>query len=164
MDEVKSKKDVILEARKEKRKDTFFYNDGHLSSQEYAELEPKHQKYTGTSRVPRRHGKIWLWCIRGIHRTRKVSLANDCCKKRWILRDYQDALDKPPTQYPLTPRSKWKMHYIYQNFTSECPDVWIRLPRHKWPKSWSGIEDQVVPLERKLYGQPTCRLLVGKTI
>ena len=19
---------------------------------------------------------------------------------------------------------------------SECPDVWIRLPRHKWPKSW----------------------------
>ena len=19
---------------------------------------------------------------------------------------------------------------------SECPDVWKRLPRHKWPKSW----------------------------
>ena len=19
---------------------------------------------------------------------------------------------------------------------SECPDTWIRLPRHKWPKSW----------------------------
>ena len=19
---------------------------------------------------------------------------------------------------------------------SECPDIWIRLPRHKWPKSW----------------------------
>ena len=21
---------------------------------------------------------------------------------------------------------------------SECPDIWIRPPRHKWPKSWSG--------------------------
>ena len=31
---------------------------------------------------------------------------------------------------------------------SECPDIWIRLPRHKWPKSWSSLEDPVVPLER----------------
>ena len=23
---------------------------------------------------------------------------------------------------------------------SECPDIWIRLPRHKWPKSWSSME------------------------
>ena len=37
---------------------------------------------------------------------------------------------------------------------SECPDVWIRLPRHKWPKSWSSMEDPVVPLERNLYGHP----------
>ena len=26
---------------------------------------------------------------------------------------------------------------------SECPDIWIRLPRHKWPKSWSSMEDPV---------------------
>ena len=32
---------------------------------------------------------------------------------------------------------------------SECPDIWIRLPRHKWPKSWSSMEDPVVPLERE---------------
>ena len=37
---------------------------------------------------------------------------------------------------------------------SECPDIWIRLPRHKWPKSWSSIEDPVVPLERNLSGHP----------
>ena len=30
---------------------------------------------------------------------------------------------------------------------SECPEIWIRLPKHKWPKSWSSIEDPVVPLE-----------------
>ena len=34
----------------------------------------------------------------------------------------------------------------------ECPDVWIRLPRHKWPKSWSSMEDPVVSLERNWYG------------
>ena len=33
---------------------------------------------------------------------------------------------------------------------SECPDIWIRLPRHTWPKSWSSMEDPVVPLERNL--------------
>ena len=37
---------------------------------------------------------------------------------------------------------------------SECPDKWIRLPRHKRPKSWSGIEDTMVLLERRLYGDP----------
>ena len=42
---------------------------------------------------------------------------------------------------------------------SECPDVWIRLPRHKWPKSWANIEDLVVPLERNLHGHPLAGLL-----
>ena len=42
---------------------------------------------------------------------------------------------------------------------SECPDIWIRLPRHKWPKSWSSMEDPVVPRERNLYGHPLTGLL-----
>ena len=42
---------------------------------------------------------------------------------------------------------------------SECPDMWIRLPRHKWPKSWSNIEDPVFPLERNLYGHQLAALL-----
>ena len=33
---------------------------------------------------------------------------------------------------------------------SECPDVWIRLPRHQWP---------VELLERNLYGHPLARFL-----
>ena len=47
---------------------------------------------------------------------------------------------------------------------SECPDIWIRLPRHKWPKSWSSMEDPVVPLERNLYGHPLAGLLWEKAI
>ena len=35
----------------------------------------------------------------------------------------------------------------------KCPNIWVRIPRHRWPKSWSNIEDPVVPLERKLFGR-----------
>ena len=48
---------------------------------------------------------------------------------------------------------------LLKNLKSECPDVWIRLPRHKWPKSWFSMEDAVVPLERNLYGHPLSGLL-----
>ena len=50
-------------------------------------------------------------------------------------------------------------HKLFKIPKSECPDIWIRLPRHKWPKSWSSMEDPVVPLERKLYGYPLAGLL-----
>ena len=43
--------------------------------------------------------------------------------------------------------------------TPQSPDIWMRLPRHKWPKSWSNIEDPVVSLERNLYGHPPAGLL-----
>ena len=48
---------------------------------------------------------------------------------------------------------------LLKNPQSECPDIWIRLPRHKWPKSWSSMEDPVVLLERNLYGHPLAGLL-----
>ena len=50
-------------------------------------------------------------------------------------------------------------HKLLKIPKSECPDIWIHLPRHKWPKSWSSIEDPVVPLERNLYGHPLEGLL-----
>ena len=42
---------------------------------------------------------------------------------------------------------------------SECPDIGIRPPKHKWPKSWSSVADAIVPLGRNLYGHPLARLL-----
>ena len=50
-------------------------------------------------------------------------------------------------------------HKLVKIPKSECPDIWIRLPRHKWPKSWSSMEDPVVPLERNLCGHPLAGLL-----
>ena len=49
-------------------------------------------------------------------------------------------------------------HKLFRIPKSECPDVWIRLPRNKWPKSLSTMEDPVVPLERNLYGHPLAGL------
>ena len=47
---------------------------------------------------------------------------------------------------------------------SECPDIWIRIPRYKWPKSWSSMEDPVVPLEQNLCGHLLAGLFMGKAI
>ena len=47
---------------------------------------------------------------------------------------------------------------------SECPDIRIRLPKHKWSKSWSRKEDPIVRLERNLYGHPFGRTVMGKAI
>ena len=56
-------------------------------------------------------------------------------------------MDKQQTQYLIMPKYKMEdAHKLLKNQKSEFPDIWIRLPRHKWPKSWSSMEDPVVPL------------------
>ena len=55
-------------------------------------------------------------------------------------------------------------HKLLKFPKSECPDIWIRLPRQKWLKSWSSIEDPVVPLKRNLYGHPLAGLLWERQI
>ena len=83
-------------------------------------------------------------------------------QKSWLsYPDCQGAQDKQLMQYLLIFRSKCKMlqKILNKNPKSECPEIWIRLPRHKWPKSLSSMEDPVVPLERNLYGHPLAGLL-----
>ena len=52
----------------------------------------------------------------------------------------------------LYPSENGRYSQIVKIPKSECPDIWFCLPRHKWPKSCSSIEDPVVTLERNLYG------------
>ena len=47
---------------------------------------------------------------------------------------------------------------------SECPDIWIRPPKHKWPKSWSSLEDPVVPLAAESVRSSFGRTIMGKAI
>ena len=42
-------------------------------------------------------------------------------------------------------------HKLFKIPKSECPDIWIRLPRHNWAKSWSSMEDPVVQEERSVW-------------
>ena len=68
-------------------------------------------------------------------------------------------MDKQLTQHLLKPRKMEDASKLLKIPKSECPDIWIRLPRRKWPKSWSSIEDPVVPLERNLQVHPLTGLL-----
>ena len=37
---------------------------------------------------------------------------------------------------------------------SECPDIWIRLPRNKWPVGWQNVEEPVVSWDKHCRGHP----------
>ena len=70
-----------------------------------------------------------------------------------LVREFQELLSRLSVQ-PAKFTGRTIFMSIFKIPKSECPDIWIRLPRHKWPKSWSSMEDPVVPLERNLYGHP----------
>ena len=49
---------------------------------------------------------------------------------------------------------------LFKILKAECPDVWILLPKYKWPTSWSEIEDPVVPSWTKFFRTSTRRGLL----
>ena len=57
---------------------------------------------------------------------------------------------------------KWRMLPKLLAPKSDCPDIWLRQPRHKWRKSWSSKEDPVVRLERNFVRSSLCREYYGK--
>ena len=136
-----------------RQKSAFCVIDGALSSQRQ-------------SRTSRRHCERWFRIICSIHWTRIISITNDGSKNHGY---YIKASRMFRT-------GSWSSIRIYSgqkgrciNFAkfpkSECPDTWIRLPpQHRWPKSWSTMEDPVVPLERNLYGHLLAGLLWERQI
>ena len=109
-----------------------------------------------------------LYCKRrfrilcSIHRTRIISISNDSRQDHG--HDITSRLPGYDVQAvdavsAYTQVQMEDAHKLLKIPKSECPDIWIRLPRHKWPKSWSSMEDPVVPLERNLYGHPLAGLL-----
>ena len=94
-----------------------------------------------------------------IHRASIISIINDSCKSHgyhfkniWMSRTGSwDSICLHSSERGDTS----KLRIIPK---SECPDIWIRLSRHKWPKSWSSMDVPVVPLERNLYDRPLAGL------
>ena len=134
--------------------------DGHVSFNEcwIGDKAPKVQR---SSCSPRWFCKRQLWIICSIHWTRIISITNDGSKSygyhfqiAWLRRTSSGRSICLYHQVKMKDAPK-----LLKIPKSECPDIWIRLPRHKWPKSWSSMEDPVVPLERNLYGHPLAGLL-----
>ena len=118
-----------------------------------AELEAKHQKYKG--RVVLRgdivkddSGSYAVFTEKGSSASQMTA-----AKVMDIISRLQGCAGR--AEDAVSAKTQVKMedaHKLLKIPKSECPDIWIRLPRHKWPKSRSSMEDPVVPLERNLCG------------
>ena len=156
---VKSKKQVIDEARTSGATVHFasLMDICHLKN---AELEAKHHQYKG--RVVLR-GDI----VKDNSGSYAVFTEQGSSASQMTAAKIMDIISRLPgcdgqAADAVSAYTQVKMedaHKLLKIPTSECPDIWIRLPRHKWPKSWSSMEDPVVPLERNLCGHPLTGLL-----
>ena len=156
---VRIRSEVINEARTKGAKVHFasLMDICHLKD---AEVETKHQKYKG--RVVLRgdivkddSGSYAVFTEQGSSASQMTAakVMDIISRLQGCARQAADA---------VSPKTKVKMEdapKILKIPKSECPDISIRLPRHKWPKSWISMEDAVVPLERNLYRHPLAGLL-----
>ena len=149
LDKVKSKRDFILEAHKEKNKVHFasLMVICHLQNEE---LESKHRKYTG--RVVLRgdivtgdSGAYAVFTEQGSSASKMTA-----AKAMHVIARLPGCAGQAADAVSAYTRVKTEDVPTLVNIpNSECPDIWIRLPRHKWPKSWSNIEDSVVLLAHR---------------
>ena len=159
---VRSKKEVMDEARTSGTKVHFasLMDICHLKN---AELEAKHQKYKG--RIVLR-GDI----VKDNSGSYAVITEQGSSASQMTAAKIMDIISRLPgcagqAADAVSSCIQVKMEDAPKSLKipkSECPDVWIRLPRHKWPKSWSSMEDPVVPLERNIHGHPLAGLLWEK--
>ena len=156
---VRSKKEVIDEARTKGAK-VHFASLVDVCHSKTAELEPKHQKYKG--RVVLRGDIVKDDTGSYAVFTEQGSSASQMTAAKVM--DTTSRLSGCAGQAAdaVSAKTQVQMEDAPQELTvpkSECPDIWIRQTRHKCPKSWSGMEDPVVPLERNQYGHPLAGLL-----
>ena len=155
---VRNKKEVIEEAKNKGRK-VHFASLMDLCHLKNAELEAKHQTYKG--RVVLR-GDF----VKDDSGSYAVFTEQGSSASQMTAAKVMDIISRLPgcdgqAADAVSAFSQVKMedaHKLLKIPKSECPDIWIRLLRHKWPKSWSSIEDPVVPLGRNLYGHPWAAL------
>ena len=159
MTKSKEQKEVIKEAQKEERT-VHFATLMDICHLKISELEPKFQKYKG--RVVLR-GDI----VRQDSGSYAVFTEEGSSASQMTAAKVMDVMARLPdwagqAADAVSAYTHVKMEdapTLLKIPKSECPDIWIRLPRHKWPKSWSSMEDPVVLLERNLYGHPLAGLL-----
>ena len=163
---VKIKKEVILEVRRDK-KNHFAALMDKMSPQKCGVGTRKSQQYKG--RVVLR-GDI----VKNDSGTFAVfSWTRTHLRPKWLpqkqltlLLDNPIVTDKRLTQCRRTPRRNWRILKSYfTNPKSECLDVWIRLPKHKWPKSWEIVWKMPSHLLNEIYvWSPISWIVLRETI
>ena len=154
---VKSKKEVVLEAQRVRNK-VHFATSMDICHLKNAELDPIIQKYKGRvvfrgDIVKDDSGSYAVFTEQGSSASQMTAARVMDVVARLPGCDGQAAVAVSAyTQVKLEDAPN-----LLKIPETECADVWIRLPRHKCPKSWAIIEDLVVPLERNVY----CHLLPG---
>ena len=159
LEKVKSKKEVIKKARINKNT-VHFASLMHICHLKNAELESQFQEYKG--RVVLRGDTV-----QDDSRAHAVFTEQGSFASQMTAAKVMDVIARLPdcaghaadaisayTQVKMEDAPRW-----LKIPKSECPDILIRLPRHKWPKCWENIGDPVVPLARNLYGHPLAGLM-----
>ena len=118
-----------------------------------AELEPKHQKYKGRvvlrGDIVREDSGSYAVVTEQGSSASQMTAARVMDITSRLLGCAGQAADAVSASTQVKMEDAPKLLKIPK---SECPDIWIRLPRHKWPKLCSSMGDPVVPPERNLYG------------
>ena len=137
---VKNKTEVIAKARNEGRK-VHFASLMELCHLKNSELEPQFQKYKG--RVVLRGDTVKHDSGSCAVFTERRSSASQMTAAKVM-----DIISRLPgcagrAAYAVSAYTQAKMEdapsLLLKILKAECPDSWIRLPKHKWPKSWSSM-------------------------
>ena len=147
------------ESHKERRQSsTFCVVNGHMSSQEFG---------VGTQ-FPKYNGRVVLRgdSVKDDSGSSAVFTEQGSSASQMTAAKVMDVISRLPgcggqAADAITAHTQVKMEdapSLLKIPKSECADIWIRQPKHKRPKSWSSMEDPVVPLDRNLYGHPLAEL------
>ena len=155
----RARRRLLWKHKESKRKSTFLHWWTHVTLKN-AELEPKLQKYKG--RVVLRwdivkddSGACAVFTEQGSSASQMTA-----AKIMDVIARLPDCDGQAADSVPAYTQVKLEDAPRFLKIPkSECPDVWIRLPRYKWPTSLGKIEEPVVLLERNLYGHPLTGLL-----
>ena len=125
-----------------------------------AELEAKHQKYKGRvvlrSDIAKEDSGAYAVFTEQGSSASQLTAAN---LMDIISRLLGCAGQAKSTISAYTPGKNGRCSQIIENSQIGMSRHLDSSTKHKWPKSWSSMEDPVVPLERNLYGHPLAGLL-----
>ena len=150
LERVKSKKGGYSGSTKRQKESQLCHTDGRMPPQK---MRSWNQNYRSTKAVVLREDIVKDGSGVHVDWTRLVCVPDDCRKVMDVIASL------PGCDGPAADAASAFSHVKLEDAPrllkipkSECPDVWKRLPRHKWPKSWATVEDPVIHLQRNLYG------------